>query len=185
MAKPKNPMAEVIGDNIKAAMISKDWTQKEFSSMVGITQASLNRILNGKHSPTAKNMAKISDMLGVSVKSLAEDKKFDSTLAHGNSVSFETFTATLHKSAILQHQLEEAKRELARRDTLDQVNEDMEAEYFEYFAAKTISYQIEQLRDINQHDKINWQEIFGLLGIDFNQTVLQWKRRNLALRQHK
>jgi len=162
---------------LKSRWKKKKWTQKEFAALVGITQASLNRILNGKHSPTTKNLDKISNILGVSSKALTAEPAA-AALAHGNSVSFDTYTAMAQRAGVLQHQLDEAKKELELSKISNQADDDLATEYFEYYASKLIRYQIEQLRDQNEHQKLNWRAIFNLLNINYDETVLAWKRLN-------
>jgi len=61
-----------IAANVTRLRREKDLSQEEFADKLGVSRVQINRIENGKHSPSAEMLFTLADALGVSTDSLRQ-----------------------------------------------------------------------------------------------------------------
>ena len=69
---------QLFAKNLKARVKELGLTQKQFADMIGITQQSVNPLLNGKHNPTLPRAEFLANKVGRTLQELLEDHEANS-----------------------------------------------------------------------------------------------------------
>jgi transcriptional regulator with XRE-family HTH domain len=65
---------EVISESVRSHRSEKGWSQLELATRAGLDRKTVNRIENGRFSPSVETLVAVSTALGVSVNNLLGEK---------------------------------------------------------------------------------------------------------------